>query len=39
MGDVSNVKRKVQKKKIQNDYLIQSKSKVKYKKLKTWSTN
>jgi hypothetical protein len=39
MGDVSSVKIKVQKKEIQNDYLIQSKWQVKYEKLKTGSTN
>jgi hypothetical protein len=34
MGDVSSVKKKVQKKEIQDDSLIQSKSQMNYKKLK-----
>jgi len=39
MGDVSSVKIKVQKKEVQNNYLIQNKWQVKYKKLKTGNTN
>jgi hypothetical protein len=34
MGDISSMKRKVQKKEIQDDSLIQSKWKMNYKKLK-----
>jgi hypothetical protein len=39
MGDVSSVKRKAQKKEIQDDFLIFFKWQIKYKKLKTRSTN
>jgi hypothetical protein len=39
MGDVSSVKRKFQKKEIQDDSLIQSKWQMNYKKLKTRNIN